>query len=1616
MKAYQRILISVSSVAFFLSIAWAQTNPNLEIGFKPYGAYDETEFDSVNIANGNLTLHIPLFDYPQRGDLKDQVRLIYNSKSWQVHFNCTQLSCLARWDLPSYPPNPIGVQLLSDPGSIMPILSTWKGVGGTIYTFSGQTSDGAIHQFAQTNVGGYESIDSTGTYFNDPGGVSGYINGNYVLLDRAGNAYNTVAPWSKQDTNGNYISESSSYWIDTLGRPLNPSALPGPNGGTRQVSVGTTMVNLNTHFNAKVIDPVTQTLINVSEYSGTAYLLGSVAVYDGVSWATSPTWTFQYNDTDGRTDGTNYGDITQVTLPTGATITYTWGTANVCQVSTTKKSRSVLSRTINANDGMGPQTTTYSGTVGIAAVKVTDPAGNDTVHQRTGLQGSCSLYDTEVDYYKGSSTVANPVLLKIVQTTYSSTPNPFDQYGDGSTTAANVVPTSVTTKYPIPNSTNYLVSQVQTDYDNSFTFYPGPVSGGTYGRITEEREYNYGLNNPGVLLRKTDYTYAAVSGSGYLTANLLDLVTQETVYNGSGSQVEQTNYSYDTGSLQGSGVTEQHTTTSGPRGNLTLVQEWLNTTGGLVTTKQTSYYDTGMPYQTTDLRNNLTTYSYSSANYGAYLTQTQYPNTGSPAVTHSISGGYDFNTGLLTSFTDQNGQVSNYGYDVLGRVTSASYPDGGSVGVSYTDTVPWQIQKTIAVTGSLNKVTNSAFDGLGRLSEAQSHDPDCQVGSQLIKVDSTYGNDTTQNTHYNTATTPYCDTPGTVFGLPSRTDSDTLGRTVKVTQTDGTLVLNSYAANSVGLTATATDEAGITRTSQTDGLGRLTTVWEDPNGKNYETDYSHDTLDNLISVTQKGDNSGNRNRSFTYDSLSRLTSAINPESGTITYIYSNSPTGACASSPGVVCTKTAPAANQTGTATATTTYTYDALDRLTSKTYAGVTTPAVYYGYDHDTSTLSSCATAPPPLTDPYPISYRTAMCDGSGATSWSHDKMGRILSEDRTIGTNTNTISYAYNLDGSLSTLTYPNTGKVITYTPNGSGGYTAGRPASAKDVAGAINYVTGATYAPQGALASLTNGGVIFGAFSYNTRLQPLQIFYGTNTPPALTSSTCPGTVGNIMHRVYNFGLGANDNGNVDSIANCRDTTRTASFTYDTLNRIKTAQSSGTGTTSWGEDYSTGIDPWGNLTNINAISGKANHEGLTCATANTKNQLNTCYSYDAAGNLWQNGAYTYDAENRLTVLSSPVWYYVYDGDGNRVEKCSSSSCPSNGTGTVYWRTVAGAVISETGLNGTVNHEYIFFNGQRVARRDLAGNTVHYYFSDHLGTHAVVMNAAGTQCEQDADYYPYGGVQNDYCTTPVAQNYKFNGKERDTESGLDEFGARYYGSMVGRFMTPDWAAKAVTVPYANFGNPQSLNLYTYVENNPTTMGDPDGHELIVDPTLQAWVDELRSQSTAFDEELKAHEGPYNTDLVIEPGESKPDPSGLPTSGSTNAPMSGGPAVDCSPNCVPIDIPYKLDFAIVTISDKIMGDKDSVEGTVEHEIGHVNHARTKPAEFQEESDYTRRTHGATQWGKRPEEIQAEKFKAEVERQRKEWRKNHKKKKKTERAMTSNPNVPGVPNASQNDNK
>ena len=152
-------------------------------------------------------------------------------------------------------------------------------------------------------------------------------------------------------------------------------------------------------------------------------------------------------------------------------------------------------------------------------------------------------------------------------------------------------------------------------------------------------------------------------------------------------------------------------------------------------------------------------------------------------------------------------------------------------------------------------------------------------------------------------------------------------------------------------------------------------VFEDPTGLNYETDYTYNVLDDLLCVGQKGTNAGTfstncaanpaswRPRSFAYDSLSRLTSATNAESGTITYSYDPN---------GNLTSKTSPAPNQTGSATVTTTYSYDALNRLTHKSYSDTNTlaPTPPVGFSYDQSTVWG------PIKNP--IGRLTAMATGT--------------------------------------------------------------------------------------------------------------------------------------------------------------------------------------------------------------------------------------------------------------------------------------------------------------------------------------------------------------------------------------------------------------------------------------------------------------------------------------------------------------------------------------------------------------------------------------------------------------------------------------------------------------
>ncbi|GAC1623303.1 MAG: hypothetical protein NVS9B13_16940 [Candidatus Acidiferrum sp.] len=173
----------------------------------------------------------------------------------------------------------------------------------------------------------------------------------------------------------------------------------------------------------------------------------------------------------------------------------------------------------------------------------------------------------------------------------------------------------------------------------------------------------------------------------------------------------------------------------------------------------------------------------------------------------------------------------------------------------------------------------------------------------------------------------------------------------------------------------------------------------------------------------------------------------------------------------------------------------------------------------------------------------------------------------------------------------------------------------------------------------------------------------------------------------------------------------------------------------------------------------------------------------------------------------------YTYDGDGNRVKKSS---------GKLYWYGAGSEVLDESDASGSVTDEYVFFGGKRIAHRVISGGSIYYYAEDSIGSSRVITTSAGTVC-YDADFQPFG-IENVITNTCTQNVYKFEGKERDTETGNDNFGARYFSSSLGRWLSPDWSAIPAPVPYATLTNPQTLNLYQYVGNNPETFADIDGH------------------------------------------------------------------------------------------------------------------------------------------------------------------------------------------------
>jgi RHS repeat-associated protein len=187
----------------------------------------------------------------------------------------------------------------------------------------------------------------------------------------------------------------------------------------------------------------------------------------------------------------------------------------------------------------------------------------------------------------------------------------------------------------------------------------------------------------------------------------------------------------------------------------------------------------------------------------------------------------------------------------------------------------------------------------------------------------------------------------------------------------------------------------------------------------------------------------------------------------------------------------------------------------------------------------------------------------------------------------------------------------------------------------------------------------------------------------------------------------------------------------------------------------------------------------------------------------------------------------YLYDGDGGRVQKTSyqvTNNTVSGGfgalTGTQSITTTpviskyVGEMYEQVDNIGTA---FIFLGSQRVAAINTNNGTPVFYHGDHLGSTNVMTDNTGARVEL-IEYDPYGKIQRHDSTSGNSRLAKqqFTGKKQDDETGLVYFGARYYDPSLGRFISPDTIVQSPS-------DPQTLNRYSYVSNNPVNRVDPDG-------------------------------------------------------------------------------------------------------------------------------------------------------------------------------------------------
>ncbi len=1470
------ILVSVAATA------------QVPTGTPPFGSFGGGPFDVVNLGNLNAHFAIPVVQKAGRG-IPFTYALTYDTSVWypvgssgsQVWTPVPQFG----WVFP-----------LPDGSITYHTMGTWQQpcnattdmtlINMAYYgNFVYHAADGSSHLF-QEGYSTYYGSPCTGA--GNPNPTTGMASDGsgytitagplspIVVTATNGTFYNLSVPTPPvTDPNGNEITETTTgTFTDTLGQtPLtitgsNPVELTytAPNGSPASYSVTYTSMNVKTAFGCSGIGEYTAANIP---------LISSVALPDGSSYG------FTYEATPGHS-GYTTARLTEVRLPTGGSITYSYPGANdgsVCADGSTLG----LTRTLTPGGEWQYARTQVSGAHWQTSVtSPPDPVNSGSASDVTMIDfqqdGNTSyptynFYETQRKVYQGAAT-GTP--LSTFVTCYNA------HYASCATTGVSN-PITQTDRYTqVPNGSGSLTSLTELIYTAN-----SPVT-----FATDEKDYTYGVSL-GSSPSATYLVREVQTGSDVFTGgsgNTIAKPTSVTVIDwssGSANTLSYTGYSYDQTSVTSTTGTPQHATASGSRGNLTTMSTQVN--GSTTLYRVFTYFDTGNVKTATDAGttssggSNLTAYNYPN---GTSTCGNAFPASLSEPLSLSRSFTWNCVGGVMLTATDENGQVvtadysadpdfwrPDYVLDQLLNKTTLAYPGETA-------------EESTLNFNSAHSVSDfrATVDGFGRpIISQRKQAPSATIYDSVETYYDVFGRMANNLLPYSGSASAPC--TGT---CPNKAITyDALSRPLEVTDSGGGTVSYQYIGNDVLQTVGPTQN--FTNQLEYDGLGRLssvcevtagTTAW--PGGScgqtnaqtGYLTKYTYDALGNLVAVKQNAQTTSNKQtRNYTYDMLSRLTSEGNPETGNsssgsdITYTYDVACGSSYTASAGDLTKRVDKAGN-------TTCYSYDSLHRLKD---AGNTGPTCRH-FRYDTQTPPSGVTVTNTLAR-QAEAYTDNCASGKLTDEWfGYDADGHLSdfyeSTPHSGGYYHTSASYwANGAIDSLSALTASSTAifPTIYYGASagtgldGEGRVTKVSAASGTSPVSNVTYVTSGTTEPIGALTGVTLGSGDTDSFTFDPNTgRPLTYTYSVNSVNDEGS-----LIWNANGTLKTFTV-------IDSLAGTSDS-QTCKYYYDDLMRLGGKDSNGYSvdcSTNWSQLFT--FDPFGNISK----SGTGTFAPTYSTATNQFTAIPGIVSpyYDANGNLTKDNLNTYAWDpnwgNPASINSTNL---IYDAQGQMVEQQNGSTytqmlySPAGKTAIMNGQTLSKAFVSLPG-GGTV-----IYNSSGLA---------YYRHADWLGSSRLTSTASRTVYSASA-YAPFG---EQYGTSGTA-DASFTGQDADTTSSLYDFTFREHSPTQGRWISPDPLGVGAVDPTT----PQSWNRYAYVLNNPLTMVDPLGEEC-EDQNGQE-VDVVEGICDSMGGWTWTPDTPGNGSLPVNPDPAQPGGQPPPPGPSDSCPVQvfGGTQSPCNP-------------------------------------------------------------------------------------------------------------------------